>query len=343
MPITNFDGPIDRQTFDLLAISATAWAGSQKAQDGMQELFEFVLPVFVVVGIGYAVTWKGLFDSRTVDDLVMFTQNIAIPCLLFRAISTLDLGSLTNAPLIVSYYIAAFACFFVGYIGSRTLFHRPPVDAVAIGFCCFFSNTILLGLPITERAYGGDALSGNFAIIAFHAPLLYLMGVTAVEIARGETSGFATKASHVLRAMFRNPFVIAILLGLIANVIALPLPGPVVISIDMISDAALPVALFGLGGILVQYRPEGDLKTIVMICGVSLMLHPAIVFCTGKILALDQNAMRSAVLTASMAPGVNAYIFANMYGAARRVSAASVLVATGASIVTVWFWLLVLP
>ncbi|NND41012.1 MAG: AEC family transporter, partial [Silicimonas sp.] len=58
---------------------------------------------------------------------------------------------------------------------------------------------------------------------------------------------------------------------------------------------------------------------------------------------LDQSSMRSAVLTASMAPGVNTYVFANLYGSARRVAAASVLIATAASIVSVWFWLLILP
>ena len=40
-----------------------------------------------------------------------------------------------------------------------------------------------------------------------------------------------------------------------------------------------------------------------------------------------------------MAPGFNAYIFANMYGRARRVAASSVLLATLGSILTVWVWL----
>jgi malonate transporter and related proteins len=44
-----------------------------------------------------------------------------------------------------------------------------------------------------------------------------------------------------------------------------------------------------------------------------------------------------------MAPGVNAYLFANLYGVGKRVAAASVLVATALSIVTVWLWLQVLP
>jgi len=44
-----------------------------------------------------------------------------------------------------------------------------------------------------------------------------------------------------------------------------------------------------------------------------------------------------------MAPGVNTYIFANMYGHARRVAASAVLIATALSVVTVWIWLGFIP
>lgn len=309
----------------------------------MPAILEIILPVFALVVFGYFVAWKGLFSEDAVDGLVKFSQNIAIPCLLFRAISQLDVGAITNAPLIVSFYTGAFACFILGYLGSRLFSLRSKIDCIAIGFCCFFSNTILLGLPITERAYGPDALTGNFAIIAFHAPLLYLFGVTAMELAHEGAASSVEKISRVFKAMFHNPFVISILLGLIVNFSSLPIPEPLFKSVDLIADTALPIALFGLGGILARYRPEGDLRIILMICITSLFAHPAIVFVTGSSLGLDAASMRSAVLTASMAPGVNTYLFASMYGVAGRVSAASVLVATAASIVSIWFWLLVLP
>ncbi len=44
-----------------------------------------------------------------------------------------------------------------------------------------------------------------------------------------------------------------------------------------------------------------------------------------------------------MAPGVNAYVFANMYGRARRVAASSVLIGTAGVILTGWLWLQILP
>jgi hypothetical protein len=115
-------------------------------------------------------------------------------------------------------------------------------------------------------------------------------------------------------------------------------------AVDLLAGAAIPAALFGLGGVLVRYRPEGDRATIAFICAVSLLVHPALTYGLGRaVFALDTAALRSAVVTAAMAPGVNAYLFAALYGVAMRVAAASVLIATAASIATVWVWLQVLP
>ena len=85
------------------------------------------------------------------------------------------------------------------------------------------------------------------------------------------------------------------------------------------------------------------MATIAMCCGISLILHPAIAYGLGRGLGLEVDGLRSAVVTAAMAPGVNAYIFANIYGAARRVAASAVLIGTAASVLTIWMWLAILP
>ncbi len=309
----------------------------------MSALLDVVLPVFVVIGAGYLVVWLGWFAQSGVEGLIRFTQNFAIPCLLFTAISQLDLAQSFNAPLLISFYVGALAGFALGTFGARVIFGRPWDQAIAIGFCCLFSNTVLLGLPITERAYGTDALSANFAIIALHSPFCYGVGITAMEIVRARETAAGGVARKVLKAMFSNALIIGIGLGFVVNFTGLPLPATLQEGLDLIAGAALPAALFGLGGVLVQYRPEGDLRVIAMVCVVSLVVHPAITLGLGTLFNLPAGAMRSAVLTGAMAPGINAYIFANMYGAARRVAASAVLIGTALSILSAWVWLGMLP
>lgn len=309
----------------------------------MAALIDVILPVFLVIGFGYLAVWKGFFSDAGVDGLMKFTQNFAIPCLLFRAISTLDLGQNFDLVLLASFYTGALTGFAAGLLGARYIFGRDWEDSVAIGFCCLFSNSLLLGLPITERAYGVSALEANYAIIAVHSPFCYALGITAMEIARNRGGNIAALPVKVVKGMFNNALILGISLGFIVNLGGIPLHSVVTDAIDLMVRAALPAALFGLGGVLYRYRPEGDMRTILFVVAVSLILHPLVVWGVAKSNDLSDAALRSAILTAAMAPGVNTYVFANMYGKARRVAASAVLVGTGMSIFTVWVWLAVLP
>jgi len=308
----------------------------------MQALLDVILPVFLVIGFGYVSVWGRVFPENGVDALMKFTQHFAIPCLLFQAIANLDLSASLDAGLLLSFYVGAACGFLLGFSGARVLFRRDWEDCVAIGFCCLFSNSVLLGLAINERAYGAEALAGAYTIVAFHSPFCYGLGITAMEIARNRGQSPLVMARGIARAMFRNALVLAIAAGFAVNLAGISLPTVLVDALDLVIRAALPTALFALGGVLVQYRPEGDARVIFMVCGIALLVHPAITWALGSSLSVPQDSLKSGVLTAAMAPGINAYIFANMYGRARRVAASSVLVATGASIVTAWIWLIVL-
>jgi len=308
----------------------------------MQALLDVILPVFLVIGFGYVAVWRRVFTENATDALMKFTQNFAIPCLLFRAISRLDLGQNFDIALLFSFYAAATLCFCAGLFGARFLFGRPWEDSVAIGFATLFSNSVLLGLPISERAFGADALQSNYAIIAVHAPFCYILGFSVMESTRA-TGGVRRAALSILRAITRNALMIGIGLGFVVNISGITVPGPVSDAVDLMAAAALPAALFALGGVLYQYRPEGDMTTIAYVCAISLILHPALVWMFGSAVGLTTEQFRAAVLTAAMAPGVNTYVFANIYGVAKRVAASAVLISTALSIVSVWVWLSLLP
>ena len=308
----------------------------------MGDLLAIVLPVFLVVGAGYLAVWRGLFKDSAVDGLMVFTQKFAIPCLLFTAIATLDLGAELDLRLLGAYYGGAGACFGLAVLGARVLFRRAWPDCVAIGFAAMFANSVLLGLPVTERAFGAQALAPNYTIIAFNAAFCYLVGITTMEIVRAQARGL-TLLRTVANAMFRNALMIGIAAGFAVNLSGVPIPAVVQDALDLMIRSALPAALFGLGGVLYRYKPEGDAGTIAMLCAISLLVHPALTFGLGSLGGLSTGQMRSAVLTAAMAPGINAYIFADMYGVARRVVASTVLFGTALTVLGASFWLLVLP
>jgi len=312
----------------------------------MTALLDVILPVFLLIGFGYAAAYAKLFDDGAVDGVMRFAQNFAAPCLLFKSVAGLDLAQAYHPALFISFYAGASAGFGLGYVGARRLFGRTAAESVAIGFACMFSNSLLLGLPITERAYGAQALTGNYAIISIHAPLLYGFGITVMELVRSRGQGLSVPGlvAQVLRAIFSQPLVIGIVAGFAVNLSGLALPQFVGSAVNLMASTAIPAALFGLGGVLLRFSPEGGMKCIAMVCVCSLIVHPGVAYVLGRfVFDLSVPDLRSAVVTGAMAPGVNAFLFANMYGVSKRVAASAVLIGTAATIVTAWGWLAILP
>ncbi|WP_308914836.1 AEC family transporter [Jannaschia sp. LMIT008] len=308
----------------------------------MLDVLAVTIPVFLLIGAGYLAVRLGAFTQGHVDGLMVFTQRFAIPCLLFVAIARIDIGANFQWRLLTAYYSGSLVVFAGGILGTLFWLRRGAEDAIAVGFAAMFANTVLLGLPISERAFGTDSLGPNYAIVALHAGFCYVCGSVAMEAVRAEGSGILGGAWSVLSKLARNGLMIGVALGLAVNVTGLPVPAIVMEPVGLVAQAALPAALFGLGGVLTQYRPEGDWRGIALCAGLALLIHPAWTWGMGRALGVEDGAFRAAVTTAAMAPGVNSYLFAAMNGRAVRIAASTVLIGTVASVFTVSLWLLAL-
>ena len=307
------------------------------------EILLVVIPVFLVIGAGSLATRAGIFSSAAVDGLMVFTQSFAIPCLLFRALADLDLGAVFDPRLLFSFYAGAVISFVLGILGARKLFGHRPGAAVAIGFGALFSNSVLLGLPIMEHAYGTDALAPSFAIVSIHAPFCYFLGITVMEFARADGRSLPDTLRTVASTVTRNGLMIGLAIGFAVNLGGIPIPGPIRSAVDMMADSALPAALFGLGGVLTRYSVRASLAEAGMVAVLSLVVHPAITYTLAQgVFGLPQGFVRSAVMTAAMAPGVNSYVFASMYARGQAQAASAVLLATAVLVITASVWLALL-
>ena len=143
-----------------------------------------VAPVFLLIATGWSAVKSGYLPGNVADALNAFAVKIAVPVLLFRALERLDFSAAFSPPLLVSFYAGAFTCFAIGIVLARRLFRRRPGESVAVGFSATFSNSVLLGLAILERSHGTGPLTPAFGIIALHAPLVYAVGITTMELMR---------------------------------------------------------------------------------------------------------------------------------------------------------------
>ncbi|MEZ5534915.1 MAG: AEC family transporter [Thiolinea sp.] len=303
------------------------------------QILNIIAPVFLVIAAGYLAVRQKLFADTSVDGLMRFALLFAVPCLLFKATSSMELGTAFDWRLILAFYGGATLSFITGTLIARKFFGRQPGEAVAIGFGGLFSNLVLLGLPISERAWGHDQIAPIYAIVSLHAPYCYLVGITTMELLRSDGRSLFDTAKVVVKAMFRNSLMIGIGLGFIVNLSGLTLPATLSDAIDLLSRAALPAALFALGGTLVRYKLSESLGEAGTISVISLFLHPALAWTICQLMGVEDQLTRMVVLVAAMAPGLNSYLFAVLYQRGQGTAASLVLLATAASVFTVSFWL----
>ncbi len=306
-------------------------------------LIEVVLPVFLVVTFGFLGTKITIVKKEEVDALLKFAQNIVIPIFLFLGMLNIELSNVFNWSLITSYYFGSVICFLISNIILKKFLNTSNSEAIALSFCVLFSNAVLLGLPITELAYGTDSIAPNLAIIAINAPLCYLIGISAMEIFGNSKSQSSLILPNIFSTILSNPIAMSLIFGLILNALGISLFSPVLVSLTLISKAAIPLALFALGGILAQYNISASFKKVTIVLILSLLVHPVITFTLATfIFQLEMQLVRSATITAAMAPGLNAFIFASIYKKGINVAAATIVIGTPISLFLSSLWISVL-
>ena len=309
----------------------------------MLQILQIVLPVFLVIGVGYLAAYLKVFSTEQSGALMRFATQVAIPCLLFLAISRLDLQAEFKFSVLAPFFIGALVSFVLTSLGAWFFFGHKPGYRIAIGFAGMFSNLVLIGLSIVELAFGAEALKPAFAIVALHAPFCYVIGITAMEISRADGVGLIATLRAVLKQIFSNAITVGLLLGITANLLSLTPPAAVITALELVARAALPVALFALGAVLVKYKISTSLGEISMISVNMLILHPVIAYVLGRfVFGLNDDLLKVVVLMAAMPPGMNAYAFADLYDRAKGIAASSVLVATALSVLSISIWLVLL-
>ena len=299
-----------------------------------------VLPVFVLIALGFISSYLYLLSRQLVDGLAKFCQDFGIPFLLFFNLAILDLSSAFNIALLFYFYISMIFSFIIISCVTFFIFKQPYNNSIVLGFCAMFSNGVLLGLPISELAFGVNSLFVNYTIIIGHAPLCYLMGITFIEIAKIKNNSYLFGIKKSLKSILLNNLTIGILLGIGFNLFKFEFSATVEKLLEFGTSWIIPISLFTMGGVLYHYKVSKDYKIPATIISTSLLIQPAVVYLLGSQFSnIEIDYLRNAVIMAAMAPGLNAYFFANMYSVCRDLVATTILISTVLTVFSSTLWI----
>jgi predicted permease len=312
--------------------------GSAQHCRTMFETLQVVLPIFIVIALGYGAASTGLLGDRVAEGLSEFVFVVAIPILLFRTLATAAMPEAQPWAYWAAYFAAlAVVWVLTTFLGSR-LFGLKDQEAAIASFTTVQSNTVFIGIPLVLRAFGDDAAVPMFLLIAIHLPLTMTVATLLVERA---DSG-PRRWGAMLGRLAMHPILIGISAGVLWRVTGFDLPQPVAAATRLMADAAAPTALFALGMTLKRHGLAAPLPLLGMITMLKLVVQPALVYVLAvHLLPMPPIWAAVAVLFAACPCGVNAYLLAERYKIGVGLSSGAVALSTALAVITTagWVWI----
>lgn len=300
----------------------------------MLEILAITGPIYLCIAAGYGATRLGLFDKADMRVLGRFVFNLALPALLFSAVSQRRIGEILNPTYLAAYALGSVVVLTLGYLFSRRLAHRGGTESaiVAMGMAC--SNSGFVGYPVLLLVMphiAGVALALNLSVEnLLVVPILLVM---ADRESQAHLSWGAVVRAALTRLM-RTPLIMAMLAGVILSLTGLHLPDILSRAVGLFGAASSALSLFVIGGALVGTSLHGLAVKVAPIALGKLLAHPLAVF--GAILlvtrlglpALEPKLLTAAVLMAAV-PMLSIYtIVAQRYGQEEQTAAAVLLTTT---------------
>jgi malonate transporter and related proteins len=299
-----------------------------------------VLPIFALIFTGWLARRSGMLGPQSTSELNRFVVYLALPALLFDIIAHTHWAQIWQPAFIAVFGLSSFSVFAFTVV-ARLKRPRHLADAAIDGLNAGYANAGFIGIPLAAVALGKDALAPTTVATLMTVCLLFAVAIVLIETGLQQEKRRAHLFIKVVRALAKNPLLIAPILGTIIPMSGLTIPDPVETFLKLLGGAASPCALVALGLFLAekpQAREDGqgrDLASTAVLVTLKLVAQPLIAWLLGVfVIKLPPSLLHTAVLLAALPTGTGPFMLAEFYGREAKITSDSILISTALSVIT---------
>ena len=292
----------------------------------LAHIFAVTLPFFALVLCGYVAARSRLLPLEAVAGLNMFVLYFALPCMLYRFGNSTPIGQLFDPVICLLWLGVASLIVTLAAWLARTRGASWP-DAAMGALVAAFPNSGFMGVPLILALLGQGAVGPVMSTLLIDLAVTTSICIGLSQWAGVGESGALKAAGRAFKRVLRNPMPWAIFLGAVSGALEIRLWQPVLQTVNLLGDAASPVALFTIGAVLARSQMLGDqgdlqtrqLKDVGWVVASKLLLHPLLIFVLGTTAvragALSPETLAPLVLTAALPSASNVSLLAERFGA----------------------------
>jgi predicted permease len=301
-------------------------------------ILNIVLPVFLVIGLGYGLRRGGFLGGEAVSPLSRLVFHVAAPILLFRSAARTPLGRSAQPEVLLLVAGISVATALLGYV---LLGRSEPARRGVLAQGTHRSNMVFFGLPVVANAYGEEALGLAAVLVGFMVMLYNLLAVLLLTLPHRERSARSAAVwGRTALAILRNPLIVGSGLGILASATGVVLPVALDQALDLVGRIALPLALIALGAGLDLGHLRAEMRPALLVGVVKLAIYPGLVLAGLRALGLTGQELAVPVLVMASPTAVVSYIMAREMHGDERLAGAIVIGTTLAALPATVGWLL---
>jgi malonate transporter and related proteins len=241
--------------------------------------------------LGIALKRLQIISDEFIKSASRLVFNLGLPVLLFNSCLHADFSQVTDLRVLLAGGTMTFAVFFLSHLTAHWHIQDKRDRGVFVQGA-FRGNLVILGLALCANAYGAEgvaiaSLPVAMTVVIYNALSVYSLNASLAV--SGENSW-----QKIGKDILKNPLIVAIALGLAANVLHLQLPKIIQDSGNYLGQMVLPLALICIGGALdlkqLHSGRDGALAATIW----KLIVSPVIA--CGIAIALDVRGQNLAVL-----------------------------------------------
>lgn len=288
---------------------------------------ETIIAIILMIVLGYICRRTGFLkpdDTQTLNKIALY---IAIPSLIFLAMYKADLSGInTLGTMTLVCVMVGLVCGFMAYIFTLSRGYSSKTKWSIVTTSAMF-NSGFLGYPVVLGVFGGAGLIRAVFFDIGNTVIFVLFGLLFIFLYGGNFQS-------IVRRSILFPPMLAVILGILVNILNLSLGFVVSNVLEYLSGAAIPLIMLSLGLSLEFSKVKEYWGAASFVSAIRLLISPLIALFIIFILGWNGLDRAVPIVEAGMPSAMLSLVLAITYDLDVNLSAACIFLSTALSMIT---------
>lgn len=234
-------------------------------------------PIFTMVVLGGVLKYFRLIGQAFIDQASVIVFKVSLPVLLGMSVVKTDLATLFDPNMIGVAGLATLLVFVLLSLTASIFVKNPREKGIYIQGA-FRGNLAIVGLAFCANLYGDEGIAKASILMSI---LTLMYNVLSIYTLTTTLTDKKLNITSMLVSLSKNPLIIGIVLGIMINLLSIPVHPVLMKTGEYLGQLTLPVALLCIGASL-SFAEMKDTKLVASAAVISkLIITPIIITSIG--------------------------------------------------------------